>query len=42
MLVVRPILKIDLLKMEQTFHVRYTEGNKMFCVAPTIGREVWK
>lgn len=35
MLIVRPTLKIDILKMEQAFHARYKEGNKMFYVDPT-------
>ncbi len=35
MLIVRPTLKTDILKMEQPFHARYKEGNKMFYVDPT-------
>jgi hypothetical protein len=30
MLVVRPTLKIDILKMEQAFHMGYREGDKVF------------
>jgi hypothetical protein len=30
MLVVRHVLKIDILKMEQAFHMGYREGDKVF------------
>jgi hypothetical protein len=35
MLVVRPALKIDVLKMEHVFQMGYQEGDKVFYVSPT-------
>jgi hypothetical protein len=35
MLVVRPTLKINVLKMEQTFQMGYRESNKVLYVFPT-------
>jgi hypothetical protein len=35
MLVVRPALKINILKMEHAFHGGYIEGGKVFYVSPT-------
>jgi hypothetical protein len=35
MLVVRPTLKIDVLKMEHVFQMGYWEGNKVLYVFPT-------
>jgi hypothetical protein len=35
MLVVRPTLKTDVLKMEHVFQMGYEKGNKMFYVSPT-------
>jgi hypothetical protein len=32
---VRPALKIDVLKMEQAFHMGYREGDKVFYVFAT-------
>ncbi len=32
--IVRPTLKIDVLKMEQAFHFGYWEGDKVFYVSP--------
>jgi len=34
MLVMRPTLKINVLKMEQAFQMGYQEGNKVFYVFP--------
>jgi hypothetical protein len=33
--IVRPILNIDILKMEQAFHMGYREGNKVLYMSPT-------
>jgi hypothetical protein len=33
--IVRPTLKINVLKMEQAFQMGYQEGNKVFYVFPT-------
>jgi len=33
--IVKPTLKIDILKMQQAFHGKYREGNKVFYVSPT-------
>jgi hypothetical protein len=32
--IIHPTLKIDVLKMEQTFHFGYQEGDKVFYVSP--------
>jgi hypothetical protein len=39
--IVKLVLKINILKMEQTFHGRYREGDNLFYVSPTNPREVW-
>jgi hypothetical protein len=33
--IVKPIHNIDILKMEQTFHMGYKEGNKVFYLSLT-------
>jgi hypothetical protein len=33
--IVKPALKIDILKMEQAFHMGYREGDKVFYLSPT-------
>ncbi len=36
--IVRPILKIEIWKMEHAFHMGHNEGDKVFKLSPMIGR----
>ncbi len=43
MLVVRPTLKIDALKMKHAFQMGYKEGEKVFFVSPLVGKvRMWE